>query len=517
MFSSEKLTSYFKLEFSRDFSASITVFLVALPLCLGISMASGAPLYSGLVAGIIGGIIVPIISRSSLSVSGPAAGLTAICFSAVQDLGSFDLFLDAVFLAGLVQLALGFFKLGKITHFFPASVIKGMLFAIGVILIFKQIPFLLGYTSPEFWSKEFINIVSLTHVFSSIKGLYAASSLGSFVLAIVSLSILILWRSPWFNKLRGLPVSFVVVLIGMILGGIIFPAFPRLALQSDLFVTLPDNVFTNFSIPDFSKIFSNYLILKYGLLLGILASLETLLSVQAIDKLDTEKRISPPDRELFAQGVGNIFSALLGGLPITAVIVRSSANMRAGGKTRLSSVLHGVWLLLAITMGLFFINKIPYSVLAALLIFTGLQLAKPSLIYSVYRQGHNQWIPFIVTIVGILLTDLLIGVIFGLLFSLYFILKASYEAGFIVKYEKLGNVDYYHLKLSHSVSYLSKKSLNETLEKIPKYAVIDIDGSESTFIDHDILEIISEFKSKANYRKIQVELVKVPEVDILEE
>lgn len=499
----------------HDLKASITVFFVALPLCLGISLASGAPLYSGLLAGIIGGLVVTLISGSQLSVSGPAAGLTAICAAAITQLGAIEIFFLSVAIAGLLQMLLGIFRLGGFTHFIPSAVIKGMLTAIGILLISKQIPLLIGYDQPDFWTNELFNIIQLRNVFFHIDSLYEHTSAGVILISGLSLLLLFLWKKTLAKSISFLPTSFITVLFGIILAIILQYYIPSLQLESSQFVSMPQDIFSQITFPDFQALFSNNEIWKNAIVICFVATLETLLSVEAIDKIDPYKRSTPQNRELVAQGTGNFLSGLLGGIPITAVIVRSSANAEAGARTKLSGFTHGVWLLLVVMFGVSVVNLIPYCVLAVILIRTGYNLAKPKMIYGVYKQGREQFFPFIVTIIAILFTDLLIGVLIGIAFSIYFLIKYTYKAGYIVKEKNEGHSTQITIELALNVSFLNKKRIMDMLDKIPEYSIVTIIGTNSVYIDNDILEIIQDYKVKAHNKHIQLTLKDIPEVETI--
>ncbi|HEX5112733.1 MAG TPA: SulP family inorganic anion transporter [Saprospiraceae bacterium] len=515
-FTSRKARFYFLSFLRHDLRASITVFFVALPLCLGISLASGAPVYSGLLAGVIGGILVSLISRSSLSVSGPAAGLTAICAAAILNLGNLDMFFIAVAIGGLLQALLGLLKLGGFTHFIPSAVIKGMLTAIGILLIAKQIPFLIGYDQPDFWSNEFVNLLRLRHGFSHVKDLYHHSARGAVVVAALSLGVLIVWKKYISRHLPIIPASFITVLAGIALAFGFNFLFPVYKLEPALFVQIPQDVIQQIHLTDFSHIFSDPAIWRNGVLICFVASLETLLSITAIDNIDPYNRITPQNRELVAQGIGNMASGALGGLPITAVIVRSSANAEAGARTKLSSIGHGLWILLAVVFAIPLINLIPLSVLAVILIRTGYNLAKPKMIIGVWKQGREQFLPFAITVVAILFTDLLIGVLIGMVYALYFLVKHTYRAGYSMKETKEGHLTHYKIELALNVSFLNKKRIREMLDQIPEYAIVEINGADSVYIDHDILEIIHDFKAKAHRKHIELKLVNIPDVETIE-
>ena len=514
--SKRKINFYFFSFLKHDFRASITVFFVALPLCLGISLASGAPVYSGLIAGIIGGTVVSIISKSQLSVSGPAAGLTAIAAAAIVQLGSLELFFLAVSLAGLLQVLLGFLRLGGFTHFIPSSVIKGMLAAIGIILISKQVPLFFGYDQPDFWTKELFNVFTFSHAYSHIDNIYRHTSAGITLVSLISLAVLISWRKIFPQKLEFIPASFIAVMSGVLMIFLFQNALHIFEFKPTQFISLPENVFGGIKSPALNALSLNYDLLKTAFVIAMVASLETLLSVEAIDKLDPYNRSTPMNRELVAQGVGNIFSGMLSGLPITAVIVRSSANAEAGARTRTSSFAHGVWLVLALLLCIPAINMIPYCVLAVILIRTGYNLAKPKMILKIYRQGREQFLPFVVTVVAILLTDLLIGVLLGIVYSIYFMVKHTYRAGYTLLVSEEGHISHYNIQLALNVSFLNKKRIIEMLERIPPYSSVVIDGSKSVYIDHDILEIFQDYKSKARLRHIELIMKSVREVETIE-
>jgi MFS superfamily sulfate permease-like transporter len=513
----KKGVRYYYLSFLKyDFKASVTVFFVALPLCLGISLASNAPVYSGLLAGIIGGIIVSILSKSELSVSGPAAGLTAICVAAILELGAIEIFFLSVSIAGLLQILLGAFRLGGFTHFIPSAVIKGMLTAIGIILISKQVPLIIGYDQPDFWRNELFNIITFKNGFENISNLYHHTSASVVIISLLSLLLLIVWKKYLSAKITFLPSTFVIVFFGVMLSLLFKYYIPSLQLKPTQFVSLPADIFSQIRTPDFHSLFSSPAVFKYAVVICFVATLETLLSVEAIDKLDPYNRITPQNRELLAQGTGNFLSGLLGGIPITAVIVRSAANAEAGGKTKLSAFFHGVWLLLAVLVAIPLINLIPYSVLAVILIRTGYNLSKPKMIYSIYKQGREQFLPFIVTVIAILFTDLLIGVLIGIAYALYFLIKHTYRAGFTIKEKIAGSSKQFIIELALNVSFLNKKRFMEMLDKLPENSHVEINGEDSVYIDHDILEIIHDYKSKAGNRNIQLHLVNIPDVETIE-
>lgn len=507
-----KLRFEFHTFLRHDLNASFTVFFVALPLCLGVSLASGAPVYSGIVAGIIGGIVVSLISKSPLSVSGPAAGLTTICLGAITDLHSLQLFFLAVAVAGLLQILLGVLKLGGFTHFIPTAVIRGMLAAIGIILISKQIPFLIGYNKPDFWRNELFNILTFNHGFEHISGLYNSLSWGALLVAASALGMTSLWQKFALKNFGFLPPVFITVVSGTLVAFLLQSFVPVIALQTDQYVNVPLRIVEEIQFPNWKEVMSSSLIWKYAVMICMVASLETLLSIEAVDKLDPLNRLTPQNRELIAQGTGNILSGILGGLPITAVIVRSSANVQAGARTSKSAIAHGLWLLLAIMFAAPYINWIPYSVLAVILIRTGYNLAKPALFKAVYKQGREQFLPFIITVLAILFTDLLIGVGIGVVYSLYFLVKHTYRAGYTINERNEGHTTIYRIDLAMNVSFLNKKRFIEVLDKIPAYSIVELNGSDSVYIDHDILEIFHEFRAKAKHKHIQLVTKDIPDI-----
>ncbi|ALI98677.1 SulP family inorganic anion transporter [Rufibacter tibetensis] len=498
-------------ELKSDFPAGLVVFLVAVPLCLGIAMASGAPLFAGIISGIIGGVVVSLISGSQLGVSGPAAGLAVIVLNAIDQLGSFEVFLSAVFLAGVIQLALGFLKAGSIGYYFPTSVIKGMLAGIGVIIILKQLPHAFGYDQ-NFEGNVHFRQPDGENTFSELFQMLNAVSPSAVIISGLSLFILILWdqvlskKGRIFQLIQG---PLVVVLLGIGLNILFQNYYPQLALRSNHLVSLPvaeslGGFFQQFTSPDFSRILSYEVIFLAGTL-AVVASLETLLCLEATDKLDPYKRISPANRELKAQGVGNMVAGLIGGLPVTQVIVRSSANIQSGGKTKLAAFTHGVLILICALTIPGVLNMIPLASLAAILLTVGYKLAKPALFKSVYRSGWMQFLPFIVTIIAIVFTDLLTGIGIGMAVAVLFILKNSYEVSHLLHQEKTPEgKDQYHLVLAEEVTFLNKGNIMQALRKIPEGADLVIDYSKSAFVDHDVKELIEDFKENAHMKHISI-------------
>lgn len=500
----------------NDFPAGLVVFLVALPLCLGIALASGAPLFSGIIAGIVGGIVVAFASGSALSVSGPAAGLTVIVLNAITQLGSYETFLLAVVLAGLIQIALGYLRAGIIAHYFPSSVIKGMLAAIGIILILKQIPHAIGYDKDNEGDFNFIQADgqnTFSEIFNSINFIHP----GALIIAAVSLFILIMWERPFLTKhsfFKVVPGALVVVILGVVINEVFKIVNPSLALSGDKLVLLPvanspEEFVNQFTLPDFTA-FGNYKVYVVAATMAIIASLETLLCIEAADKLDPYKRNTPTNRELKAQGLGNMVSGLIGGLPLTAVIVRSSANINSGGKTKLSSIIHGLFLLLSVIGLASILNRIPLSCLAAVLLVVGYKLAKISLFKSMYKLGWEQFVPFVVTVVAIQFSDLLKGIGIGMIVSFFIILRNNYKLAYVYLKEKNHEEEKIVLQLAEDVSFLNKGSIALTLRELPDNCTVVIDGSNSHNIDIDVLEIIHDFRKTAELKNIKLELKNIP-------
>jgi MFS superfamily sulfate permease-like transporter len=512
----KRTIKYYRIIWLRyDLPAGLSVFLVALPLCLGIALASGAPLYAGLLSGIVGGLVVSLISGSQLAVSGPAAGLTTLVAASIISLGDYKIFLLAVIIAGLFQLLLGILKLGVIANYFPSSVIKGMLAAIGMILIFKQIPLALGYDQPDFWSGGFIHLFSPKNPLGNLRNFNQHITKGTILITVLSLIILIILQLPQAKKMKIIPAPLIVVVLGVLTSLLFAGISSRFSLKQTQLVNIPMNIFANISFPDLSKLFSNTEIWKDGIIIGLLATLETLLCIEAVDKLDRRNRITPVNRELIAQGIGNMTCGLLGALPITAVVVRGAANVDAGARTKLSAFTHGVFLLLAVLLVPFLLNKIPYASLAAILLMTGYNLTKPKLFRNMWSLGWKQFIPFMLTIIVILATDLLIGVSIGLLISIYFIVRNNFKAEYRITSTIHNGIETEYIKLNSNVTFLNKVKLREALDEVPEYSVLTIDGSECNFIDYDILEIISEYGNKAHDRHIELHLTGIERVDVM--
>jgi MFS superfamily sulfate permease-like transporter len=509
----KRTVKYYKIIWLKhDLPAGLAVFLVALPLCLGIALASGAPLYAGLLSGIIGGTVVALLSGSQLAVSGPAAGLSTLVAASIAALGDYKIFLLSVMVAGLFQVLLGALKLGAIAHYFPSSVLKGMLAAIGILLISKQIPLALGYGQPDFWTSGFPSLFAPDNFPGNIADFSRHLSKGAVLITAVSLLVLILLQQPVAKKWKIIPAPLLVVLIGVLANAAFDSTNTGFSLKPTQLVHIPDNIFANITFPDVTKLFSRTDIWKSGLILGLLASLETLLCIEAVDKLDKRNRITPVNRELMAQGVGNMTCGLLGAIPITAVVVRGAANVDAGGRTKLAAFTHGIFLLLAVLLAPFLLNTIPYASLAAILLITGYNLTKIKLYRNIWSLGLKQFLPFIITIVAILTTDLLIGVSIGLLISIYFIVQNNFQAEYKISVTHHQGINTYLIKLNSNVTFLNKVNLRKSLDQIPEFSVLTIDGAECNFIDYDILEIISDFHNKAHDRHIELHLKGIEKV-----
>ncbi len=491
-----------------DGPASVVVFLVAVPLCLGIALGSGAPLLSGIVAGVVGGLVVGALSRSPLSVSGPAAGLTVIVAAAITATGSFQAFLVAVVIAGLLQIGAGVLKLGSLGDFVPNSVIKGMLAAIGLLLILKQAPHLVGYDRDFTGDDAFFQRDGET-TFSALAVAARAVAPAAAAVGLAALLVLWLWERPALKKraaFKAVPGPMVAVLVAVGLHELLALRWPELRLSAEHLVQLPapagpGDLVGQLAFPDLRQL-GNLEVWKAGATLAVVASLETLLSIAAVDKLDPLNRVTPPNRELVAQGVGNTLSGLLGGLPVTSVIVRSSANVNAGARTRLSTMMHGALLLLSALFFARFLNLVPLAALAAILVFTGYKLARVELFREHFAQGWDQFVPFLATIAAILLTDLLVGVVLGIAVGAVFVLRTNFQRSLLL----VSDGDRYLLRLRKDVSFFSKPVLRRTLEEVPAGSYLLVDLSRADFIDHDVVDVLNEFAHHAQLKDIRVEV-----------
>jgi len=497
----------------NDLPASVVVFFVALPLCLGIALASGAPLFSGVIAGVIGGIIVGSLSGSQLGVSGPAAGLAAIVFTAIADLGGYENFLLAVVLGGVIQLIFGFLKAGIIGYYFPSSVIKGMLTGIGIIIILKQIPHFFGYDADPEGDFSFLQVDG-ENTFSEIIKSFKHISFGSTIIALLGMAIMLLWdtvlakKAKFFKVIQGPLVAVVVGVLYYVLTA--NNSMFGIASENLVSVPVPDSAssfFNQFSFPNFGAI-TNPKIWIVAFTIALVASLETLLCVEAADKLDPDKRVTPTNRELLAQGTGNILSGLIGGLPITQVIVRSSANVQSGGRTKLSAIIHGFLLLISVILMPSILNKIPLSVLAAILLIVGYKLAKPSLFKSMFKMGWKQFLPFAVTVIGIVFTDLLVGIGLGLGVGVVVILIKSYQNSHFLHIEDKSNgVHKIKMTLAEEVTFFNKGAILKELDSLPNETQLEIDVRKTRYLDNDIIEILEDFSEKAENKDINVKLL----------
>jgi MFS superfamily sulfate permease-like transporter len=491
-----------------NLSASIVVLLVALPLCLGIALASGAPLFSGIIAGVVGGIVVGLLSGSQLSVTGPAAGLTAIVAVAILKLQVYEAFLLAVVLAGVMQVALGYLKAGVIGDYIPNAVIKGMLAAIGLILIMKQFPHLVGYDA-NFEGDETFAQADQNNTFSAIYTALNTIKPAAAIIGLGSIILLSIWEKPFIKKnelLRFVPGPLVVVILAIIINSTIEQLSGIASIESTHLVSLPiahstTEFISFFTLPNFSFI-NNTQVWISAITLAIVASLETLLGIEAVDKLDPLKRVTPTNRELKAQGFGNIISGLIGGLPLTSVIVRSSANVSAGGKTKQSTIFHGILLLLCAALIPNLLNKIPLSALAGILIFTGYKLAKITLFKEFYQKGFNQFVPFCVTIIAILFTDLLIGISIGIAVSMIFIIRSNFKTAVLV----VNDNNNYLIRFKKDVSFLNKPIIKSELELVPENANLVIDVARAEYIDKDVIDEVNSFLYHAHLKNIKVAL-----------
>lgn len=497
-------------ELSQNFAPGLVVFLVALPLCLGIALASGAPPLSGIIAGIVGGIVIGFISNSNISVSGPAAGLTAIVLTAITDLGAFELFLCAGIIAGMLQLVLGFIRAGSISNYFPNNVIEGMLAGIGIIIILKQIPHALGfdkdYEGNESLFNEGVNFGYFNELFSAIHP-------GAVVITLISVAILLTWDYvPALKRIKMLPGALVAVITGILLNEVFKSSGSSLAVGSEHLVTLPvPQTLSEFgdliTLPNF-KGFLNPQVWIAGATIAIVASIETLLCIEASDRLDVKRRITDTNLELKAQGIGNLVSSFIGGLPMTSVVVRSSANANAGATSKVSAIIHGVLLLLCVVSIPFILNLIPFATLAAVLILVGYKLAKPATFIHFWHNGKYQFIPFLATVLAVVFTDLLKGVGIGLVISIIYILQGNMKRAYYLSRETLNDTDEFTIRLSEEVSFLNKAAIKKTLKNVKPGSKVTIDAKTTSYIATDVLDMIQDFANvRAKEENIQVDLI----------
>jgi len=502
------LQDQFLSHWRKDIPASFVVFLVALPLCLGIALASGAPLMAGVIAGAVGGIVVGLASGSSLGVSGPAAGLTAIVLTGIAELGSFELFLTATVLSGILQIVLGLLRAGIIAYYFPNTVIKGMLSGIGIIIVLKQIPHSVGYDQDFLGDQDFIQ-PDHHNTLSELMYMLDGVNLGAVLVTLAGLAIMLLWqtrRVQASNMLGMIPGPLLAVVSGIILTQL-FHGHGVLEVNAGHYVELPDiNGVSDLSAPALSGL-SDPRVWKLALVIAIVASLETLLCSEATDKLDPWKRVTPTNKELRAQGIGNIVSGLLGGLPVTQVIVRSSANIQAGGRTKLSAILHGGLIVISVLLLPEVLRMIPLASLAAILLLVGYKLIKPALFMHYWRAGAMQFLPFFITVVGVAFTDLLTGVGLGLAVAFMDILWKNYKVPFHYDPKNYKPGMPIHIELSEDVTFLNKAAIKRTLSQLPDNTTVVLDASRNVALHPDVAEIITEFCEFSSERGITCELI----------
>ena len=507
------MNNMFKKHFTTDVLSGMVVFLIALPLCLGISMASGAPLFSGIIAGIIGGIVVGSLSNSNINVSGPAASVALVIFTAIQTLGSFDAVLIAIVVAGVFQIILGYLRAGTIAYFFPNAMIKGILASIGLILILKQIPHAFGVDHvfegvDSFWDNTGEN------TFSAILNIYGHINWGAVIITVVSMALILLWERPAVKEkpfFKFFPSALAAVVISLVLNEIFKLKFPELALGEGHLVELPiagsaSEFFGFFTFPDFSQL-ANFQIYGIALSITFIASLESLLSTEAGDKLDPYKRRTSTNRELKAQGIGNIVAGLVGGLPITAVIVRTSANVHAGGRTKTATITHGIIMLLCVMLIPVLLNKIPLASLAAVLFVVGYKLTSVSVYKGVFAKGKKQFLPFIITILVVMFTDLITGIIVGGVVAVFFILRDNYKNAYLHDKVSHDGENITRITLAQETTFLNKADILLFLDHVPENHKVIIDGTFAKFIHSDIFDIIDEFKEGAGHKNITVECI----------
>lgn len=504
-----------------DFAAGLVVFLVALPLCLGIALASGAPLFSGIISGVIGGIVVGYLSQSHLSVSGPAAGLTAIILTAITDFGAFNIFLLAVLIAGFIQLALGFIKAGTISNYFPTNVIEGMLAGIGVIIFLKQIPHAVGY-DPDFEGDQSFFQMDGENSITEIFQVFNHINLGSVLITLVSLAILLSWmKFKFLSTIKFIPPALVAVVVSILLNEFFIQSGSALAISSEHLVNLPVptsfDEFKNIIVtPDFTAI-TNPKVWIVAITIAIVASIETLLCIEAADRMDAQKRYTDTNVELKAQGLGNILSALIGGLPMTSVVVRTSANNTAGAKSKMAAIIHGILLVVSVLAIPTILNKIPLATLAAVLLLVGYKLASPKTVKHFWQKGKYQFVPFIATFVAVVFTDLLKGVALGMIISIIFVLRGNMKRAYNFRKEEYHDGDIIHIDLAQEVSFLNKSAIKSTLLDLPENSKVIINASDTVYIAHDVLDLIKEFKKiRAKDENIKVKLIGFKEAYELE-
>ncbi|MDP1602919.1 MAG: SulP family inorganic anion transporter [Legionella sp.] len=507
-----KTKIYKNRNFKFDVIAAIVVFLVAIPLCLGIALASGAPLFSGILSGVIGGLVVGSLSGSQVSVSGPAAGMAAVVITAITQLGDFNTFLLALAFAGILQIAVGALRAGFIVEYVPSNVVQGLLCAIGILLIVKQLP--LAFTLSTDLQELQAHLLETTEglTFAPLWNFSSHINSGATIISLLSFAILLFFEKTRIHVLKGIPAAIIVVIAGILLNEAFIMSNSVFAQNDTHLVNIPNNgswvdFFKQLQLPDWSA-WSNPKIYLYAAIISIVASLESLLNIKAAEKLDRKRRVCSKDQELIAQGVGNLAAGLIGGIPITSVIVRTSVNIQAGGKTKMASVLHGFFLLFAVLLIPGWLNKIPLSSLAVILIYTGYKLTKPAIYKQIYQQGTDRFIPFIATVISIVIFNLLAGILIGLAISLFYILKTNSQARLDIINEIYPNGATNRLVLPQQITFLNKASLVAELNSLPKNSQLIIDARYSHYIDKEIVELIKEFQTElAPHKQIALNLI----------
>jgi MFS superfamily sulfate permease-like transporter len=505
---------FYVISFLRhDFKASINVFLETLPLCIGIALASGTPIYSGFVAGITAGIIVTFLSGSHSSIRGPAAGLATLTIASIYLLDhDLSAFFAAVFLAGVFQIIFGLMKAGRAAQFIPSAVVRGMMAAIGVMLILQEIPYAIGVVDLNNEEVEFFHFISIESIASHTVHLVQNISPGVTLISCISFFFMILWDRSLARKMIFLPYYFLAVWLGVLIAYLYKMFLPQMALEPSQYVSIPANMLSEIRLHNVFTHFNHAHVWRVAALISLVASIEGLVNIEAIDKHDHYNRMTPRNRELISQGIGNMISGMFGGLPITTVIARSMTNLETGARSRMSSFFLGVWLLVAGFFVYFLVNIIPYGVVAALLIRIGFKLADPARIIRLYKSGKEQFVPFMVTMLTILITDLLIGLLVGVAYTFYCLIKHSYKAAYKVNHRTKGYIPHYSINLAGDVNFLNKKGIEDVLDKIPNYSTVEIIGHDGGIIDHDILEVLDEYKLKAHNRHIELILKDMPEL-----
>ena len=507
-----KIRFYLFSFLKHDFKASINVLLEAIPLCIGIALASGVSIYSGFIAAIIGGTIVTLLSGSHLCIRGPATGLITICVTALAIVGNnLEYFFAAVAIAGLFQILLGSFNMGGFSYFIPSSVVKGMMASIGIMLIIQQIPFAIGDIDIDPSGKvAFFHFLSIQKIIDHSLHIWQHLSPGVVIITMFTIFILYVWEEKFSKKFDFMPAYLIVVILGVMIAYFFKKYFPQLALSPSQYIAIPHNLMEELKVIHIPAIFEDTKVWRAAILICIVASMISFVTVEAIDKLDPHNRLTPRNQELVAQGTGNLLSGMLGGLPMVALIARSTTNLESGASTKLSGFFQGIWLMVAAMFIPFLVPMIPYSVLAVIIMKIGFKLANPSIFIANYRAGKRQFVPFMVTLVFILITDMLFGILVGIAYSFYSIVKNSFKVEYFLNEHNIGHIKHYTLKLAPNVSFLNKKGIVQALDNIPSYSILEIIGPNNGNIDYDILEVIDQYKSKAHHRHIDLKIKNIP-------